>query len=218
MPGTPVRSRRSRPRRRLVRRRRSTSAGTSPAAPGCRRSRGIGDCGRPTSPPRRCHVRRRRWSWGGSLQTEYLGLQLVADDRVDRAERLVHEQDVGIDRETARHPDALLLPAGELATGNGPRAPVSPTDIQQLEGVLASSRLAARRHQGTVAMLSITVKCGRAPTFCITYPMPSGAHPLRAQGIVLAVDLHAADVGSTRRLIMRIERRLSASPTSRPAR
>ena len=61
---------------------------------------------------------------------ERLGLQLFAHDRVDRAERLVHQQDVRVDGEAASHADPLLLAAGELAgvalgerTGRGRRHP-----------------------------------------------------------------------------------------------
>ena len=98
-----------------------------------------------------------------------LGLQLFAHDRVDRAERLVHQQDVRVDGEAAGHADALLLAAGELArVALGERA-IEADDIHQLEGARAG-RLALRRRvsTGTVAMLSMTVQCGSSPAFCIT--------------------------------------------------
>ncbi|CAM5681938.1 hypothetical protein SBADM41S_05405 [Streptomyces badius] len=41
-------------------------------------------------------------------------LHLAADQRVQRAERLVEEEDGGVDGERAGEPDALLLAAGEL--------------------------------------------------------------------------------------------------------
>ena len=41
-------------------------------------------------------------------------MQQVASDRVERAERLVHEQDVGVLRERACQRDALAHAAGEL--------------------------------------------------------------------------------------------------------
>ena len=53
---------------------------------------------------------------------DQLLLQLAADDRVDRAERLVHQQHGRVGRERAGHPDPLLLPARELvrvALGEG---------------------------------------------------------------------------------------------------
>ena len=51
---------------------------------------------------------------GLALQPQQLLLQFGPHDGIDRAERLVHEQDVGVDRESARDADALLLPAREL--------------------------------------------------------------------------------------------------------
>ncbi len=48
----------------------------------------------------------------------------LAHDRVDRAERLVHQHHRRIGRERSRHPDALLLSAGQLrrvALGQGVR-------------------------------------------------------------------------------------------------
>jgi hypothetical protein len=44
-----------------------------------------------------------------ALQAQELLLQLGPDDRVDRSERLVHQQDVRIHGEAARHADPLLL-------------------------------------------------------------------------------------------------------------
>src|SRR5437588_541289 len=49
------------------------------------------------------------------LQRQQLVLELAADERVERRERLVHEQDVRIGRDRPREPDALLHAAGELA-------------------------------------------------------------------------------------------------------
>ena len=43
-----------------------------------------------------------------------LVLQMLADQRVERGERLVHQQDVGLGRKGARQADALLHAAGEL--------------------------------------------------------------------------------------------------------
>ena len=40
--------------------------------------------------------------------------QLPRRDRVEVAERLVHQQEVGLDRERAGDPHALLHPAGEM--------------------------------------------------------------------------------------------------------
>ena len=46
---------------------------------------------------------------------EHLGAQALGGERVDLAEGLVHEEDLGVDREGAGHADALLHAAGELA-------------------------------------------------------------------------------------------------------
>ena len=48
------------------------------------------------------------------LQPEELVLELLADHRVDRAERLVHEHHRRVGGQRARHPDPLLLAAREL--------------------------------------------------------------------------------------------------------
>ena len=55
-----------------------------------------------------------------ACSAEQLVLQLVADQRVERRERLVHQQDVRVRRERAREPDALLHAAGQFADIAGP--------------------------------------------------------------------------------------------------
>ncbi len=49
-----------------------------------------------------------------ALQVEQLVLEAVADQRVERRERLVHQQDVGVGGERAGEADPLLHAAGEL--------------------------------------------------------------------------------------------------------
>lgn len=49
------------------------------------------------------------------LEADQLVLEVVAGDRVDRAEGLVHQEDGRVGGERPRHPDPLLLAAGELA-------------------------------------------------------------------------------------------------------
>ena len=84
---------------------------------------------------------------------QQLLLQLGAHDRVDRAERLVHQQDVRVDRESPSDADALLLAARELAgVPVGERA-VESDRVEQLERVLvrlALGRAAEERHGGDV--------------------------------------------------------------------
>ena len=50
-----------------------------------------------------------------ALQPQELVLQALAGDRVDRAERLVHEHERRVGGQGARDADALALAAGELA-------------------------------------------------------------------------------------------------------
>ena len=47
-------------------------------------------------------------------QIHDLAAQVFGGERIERAERLVHEQDLGRDRERPREPDALLHPARQL--------------------------------------------------------------------------------------------------------
>ena len=49
-----------------------------------------------------------------ALQLDQLVLQMLADQRVERRERLVHQQDAGVGGEGARQADALLHAAAEL--------------------------------------------------------------------------------------------------------
>ncbi len=48
------------------------------------------------------------------LDRQQVVLRLGADDRVERAERLVHQQHLRLGRERAGDADALLLAAGKL--------------------------------------------------------------------------------------------------------
>ena len=48
------------------------------------------------------------------MQAEHLVLHVAADQRVERAERLVEQQDLGVDGQRAGQADALLHAAGEL--------------------------------------------------------------------------------------------------------
>jgi hypothetical protein len=50
-----------------------------------------------------------------ALDVQQLILQVCAGDRVDRAERLVHQHDRRVGRQGARQAHALLLAARELA-------------------------------------------------------------------------------------------------------
>jgi hypothetical protein len=66
------------------------------------------------------------------LQQQELVLQLVADQRIERRERLVHEQDVGVGGEGAREAHALLHAAGQLMAELA--RPLRQADHRQLFG------------------------------------------------------------------------------------
>ena len=86
-----------------------------------------------------------------ALQAQELVLELLADHRVDRAERLVHEHHRRVGGERAGDPDALLLAAGELggvALGEG-RVEADP--LEQLHRALrAPAVLSMPSRRGTV--------------------------------------------------------------------
>ena len=129
-----------------------------------------------------------------------------ARDRIERAERLVHQHDRRIGGERARHADALLLPAGQLAR-------ITVAELRGLESqdaARAARRRASRsalgqpRSRGTVAMLSAIVSAGRGR------PVGSRSRCARRSSTgsiarhVLAVDDDRCRRGSISRLIMRI--------------
>ena len=103
------------------------------------------------------------------LEAQELVLQALAVDRVDRAERLVHQHQRRIGRERARDADALALAAGQLRR----------VAVAQL-GRRATSARAARRPVartcflsqpssfGTTATFSPIVRCGNRPICWIT--------------------------------------------------
>ena len=75
------------------------------------------------------------------LEAEQLVLEAVADDGVDRAERLVHEQDGRVGGEGPRHADALALAARELAgVAVAIARRVEPDERQELVGALPLPR------------------------------------------------------------------------------
>ena len=107
------------------------------------------------------------------LQPEELHLQPLARDRVDRAERLVHEQDRGIGGQRPSHADALALAAGELvrvavtvrARRRGRPARAARRPVSWSCARSQPSRL------GTVATFCRIVWWGNSPICWITYPI-----------------------------------------------
>ena len=57
-----------------------------------------------------------------ALQAAELDADFLAQLAVERGERLVEQQDVGLEDDRARERHALLLPAGELAAAGAPRS------------------------------------------------------------------------------------------------
>ena len=75
------------------------------------------------------------------LQAQELVLQPLAADRVDRAERLVHQHDRRIDGERTGDPDALALAAGQLGGEAVAHLWVEPDQVQQLVDARIDARL-----------------------------------------------------------------------------
>ena len=83
------------------------------------------------------------------LEAEELVLEPLADDRIDGAEGLVHEQDRWVRRERPGHPDALALAAGQdgrVAVRVARR--VEAHELEQLLGTGASLRLVPAEQPG----------------------------------------------------------------------
>ena len=103
------------------------------------------------------------------LEAQELVLQALAVDRVDRAERLVHQHQRRIGRERARDADALALAARQLR-----RVAVAQlgAERRQLEQLVDPSRRTLSLSQpssfGTTAMFSPIVRCGNRPICWIT--------------------------------------------------
>jgi hypothetical protein len=90
--------------------------------------------------------------------------QALAVDRVDRAERLVHEHERRVGGEGAGDADALALAARELggvAAGEVGRQADDPEEF--LHRARWSGPCPSRADGGTVAMLSPIVLCGKRP-------------------------------------------------------
>ncbi len=76
------------------------------------------------------------------VQPAALRAERIARDRVECAERLIHQQDAGPRRERARDPDPLALPAGELGGAARQVAPRQRHQIDQLLHARADALLA----------------------------------------------------------------------------
>ena len=146
----------------------SRAARAAPARAGRRSSRS-----RPARRARRARRRRaRRSAWPAPtpramscvtmtivlrtcrLDAAELAVQLAAGDRIERAERLVHQQNRRIGRERARHADALALAARQLLAAGARRSRRRQADeLQQLVDPRRDPRLVPAeqpRHDGDV--------------------------------------------------------------------
>ena len=121
-----------------------------------------------------------------ALDAAKLRVQLGAGDRIERAERLVHQQHRRIGRERPRHADALTLPAGQLV---GPaRRASTPAAVRPDRAVRAPApRPIARRPSspavGTTADVVRDASCaetGRRPGSRSRSRGAAGSDPTRA--------------------------------------
>ena len=104
-----------------------------------------------------------------AVQPAQLRLQAEARDRVERAERLVHQQHGRVGGERAGEADALALPAGELCGVARRVVRFEPDELEQLaRRVARTSPCGQPSRRGTVAMFSPIVMCGKSPTCWIT--------------------------------------------------
>ena len=109
------------------------------------------------------------WSWVTwmkvrpdlGLDALELDLHLAAQLEVERAERLVEQQHLGVVDQGAGQGDALLLPAGELG-GLARRRSDDICTSSSASSVALRSASAALRRLGPKATLSRIVRCGNS--------------------------------------------------------
>ncbi|GMA87714.1 hypothetical protein GCM10025868_29640 [Angustibacter aerolatus] len=112
-----------------------------------------------------------------------LRLQPVALDRVDRAERLVHQQHRRVGGERTRHADALLLAPDRLVR----------VTVAVLRGIEADQARAGSSARARARCLSQPSRLGTVMTFCRTRswgnrPLAWMTYPIRRRR------LHRVDV------------------------
>ena len=95
------------------------------------------------------------------MQLLDLVLHLLAKLLVERAERLVHQHELGLEHERARERDALLLAARELAGRRSARSASSTIVERALDALLLLRPWARVRTYSGKAMFSPTVMCGK---------------------------------------------------------
>ena len=141
------------------------------------------------------------------LEPDHLVLHVAADQRVERAERLVVEHQLGLDRERPREADALLHAAGELRRERGRHV------VRGRRARASRSRASAARAFDTPwisrpkAALSITVRWASRPkcwntidTLCRrSSRSPAASEPVTSWSPILTVPA----VGSISRISVR---------------
>ena len=96
-----------------------------------------------------------------SLQPLHFELHLLAQFAVERAERLVEQQQSRVEDDRARERDALLLAARKLA--RQPRTEIAEIDeLQDRRDALANPALGTLRISSGNAMFCSTVRCGNS--------------------------------------------------------
>ena len=96
-----------------------------------------------------------------ALQLLQLDLQLLAQLAVERAQRLVEQQDVGLEDDGAGQRHALLLAAGKLR-GPADLQAIEAHELQRIERLGAGHRAADLAHAQGERTFSSTVMCGNS--------------------------------------------------------
>ena len=97
-----------------------------------------------------------------ALNPQQFELHLLAELEVERAERLVEQQHLGLVHDRAGQGDTLALAAGELGWLAGPE-PGQPDHLQRLAHLLAPLAASARAARaGRTRCSAPTVMCGNS--------------------------------------------------------
>ena len=99
------------------------------------------------------------------MKPQEIVLEAVARDRIDRAERLVHQHDRWVGSHRPRNADALLLTAGELSwIATQIALWIEPDQLEQLRRPgSGAAPLTSPAGAGTMPMLFSIVMCGNSP-------------------------------------------------------
>ena len=134
------------------------------------------------------------------LDAAELAVQVEARQRIERAERFVHQEDRRIEHQRARDADALPLSAGEFDRASDRRSRRRQADQrEQRPRRRAAMRACGQRStRASSVMFSATVRCGKSAD---VLEHVAGAPPQRDRiplARVAAFDAHAPAVGQRR--------------------